>query len=254
VEKKMAQNISDTNNFTTNYDVGVPEQTDVANIIQAFTEYHYGADYDGNGDPGGMEGHLAGIEQDLSTHASSTTGVHGVESGNLVGTTSTQTLTNKTLSSATLSSPTITGTSTVTGDFNVTGTFNVTESINVTGDFDVQSVRESLSSELLSAGTLTIDYATGANVSLSSPSANFSIDAINVPLDNDKVINITIIVTQGSTGGIPSAFNINGSAQTIRWVAGITPTPTANKIDIFSFTLIRQSSSWTVLAQASLNF
>jgi len=241
----MAQNISDTNNFTTNYEVGVPEQTDVANIIQAFTEYHYGADYDGNGDPGGMEGHLAGIEQDLSTHASSTT---------LVGTTSTQTLTNKTLSSATLYSPTITGTSTVTGDFNVTGTFNVTESINVTGDFDVQSVRESLSSELLSAGTLTIDYATGTNVTLSSPSSNFTVDLTNTPTDNDKVINVTVITTQGSTAYIPSAFEIDGSAQTIRWVAGITPTPTANKIDIFSFTLIRQSGSWTVLAQASLNF
>jgi|SRR6056300_439532 len=245
----MAQNISDTNSFTTNYEVGVPEQTDVANIVQAFTEYHYGADYDGTGSPAGMEGHLSGLASDLTTHGTATTGVHGVGAGSVVGTTSTQTLTNKTLSS-----PTITGTATVTGDFNVTGTFNVTESINVTGDFDVQSVRESLSSELLSAGTLTIDYATGTNVTLSSPSSNFTVDLTNTPTDNDKVINVTVITTQGSTAYIPSAFEIDGSAQTIRWVAGITPTPTANKIDIFSFTLIRQSSSWTVLAQASLNF
>ena len=56
----MAQDISDTNSFTTNYEVGVPLQTDVANIVQAFTEYHYGADYDGTGSPAGMEGHLSG--------------------------------------------------------------------------------------------------------------------------------------------------------------------------------------------------
>ena len=93
----MAQNISETNAFTTNYDVGVPEQTDPANIIQAFTEYHYGPDYDGTGVAGGMEGHLAGLATDLTTHASATTSVHGV-AGSVVGTSSSQTLTNKTMS------------------------------------------------------------------------------------------------------------------------------------------------------------
>lgn len=94
----MAQNISETNAFTTNYDVGVPEQTDPANIIQAFTEYHYGPDYDGTGAAGGMEGHLADIASDITTHAAASTGVHGVGAGSVVGTSTTQTLTNKTIS------------------------------------------------------------------------------------------------------------------------------------------------------------
>jgi hypothetical protein len=103
----MAQNISATNAFTTTYDTGVPEQTDNANIVQAFTEYHYGADYDGTGSPGGIEGHLTDISADIVTHANLSTSVHGV-SGSVVGTTSTQTLTNKTLTSPTISSATIT--------------------------------------------------------------------------------------------------------------------------------------------------
>ena len=103
----MAQNISATNAFTTNYDTGVPEQTDDANIVQAFIEYHYGAGYSGAGAPGGIEGHLTDIAADIVTHANLSTGVHGV-SGSVVGTTSTQTLTNKTLTSPTITSPTIT--------------------------------------------------------------------------------------------------------------------------------------------------
>lgn len=237
----MAQNISETNAFTTNYDVGVPEQTDQANIIQAFTEYHYGPGYDGVGDPGGMEGHLSGLASDITTHANASTGVHGV-SGSVVGTTSSQTLTNKTLTSPSISSPTISGTATVTAD------------VNITGRLDVQEIRETVSSSSLSSGTLTINYATGSNVTLSSPASNFTVNVTNVPTDNDKIINVTVVVTQGSTGRLPTVLQIDGASQTIRWVAGITPTATANKIDIFSFTLIRQSSTWTVLAQASLNF
>lgn len=63
----MAQNISDTNAFTTQFDVGVPSQTDPANIIQAFTEYHYGPNYTGVGDPAGIEGHLQTISDNLQS-------------------------------------------------------------------------------------------------------------------------------------------------------------------------------------------
>ena len=102
----MAQNISDTNAFTTTYDTGVPEQTDDANIVQAFIEYHYGANYNGTGPPGGIEGHLTDIAADIVTHASASTSVHGV-SGNVVGTTSTQTLTNKTITGGTVNPTTL---------------------------------------------------------------------------------------------------------------------------------------------------
>ena len=102
----MAQNISATNAFTTNYDTGVPEQTDDANIVQAFTDYHYGADYNGAGAPGGIEGHLTDIAADIVTHANASTTVHGV-TGSVVGTTSTQTLTNKTITGGTVNPTTL---------------------------------------------------------------------------------------------------------------------------------------------------
>lgn len=63
----MAQDISNTNAFTTNFEVGVPEQTDEANIVQAFTEYHYGPNYNGVGNAGGIEGHLQTITDNIQS-------------------------------------------------------------------------------------------------------------------------------------------------------------------------------------------
>jgi len=70
-------------------------------------------------------------------------------------------------------------------------------------------------------------------------------------------MTINVVVTQGSTGYIPTAFQIAGSNQPIRWAAGVTPTATssAGKLDIFTFTLLRTSGgSWIVLGSANLNF
>ena len=151
----MAQNISATNAFTTTYDAGVPEQTDNANIVQAFTEYHYGADYDGTGDPGGIEGHLTDIAADIVTHANASTTVHGV-TGSVVGTTSTQTLTNKTITSptisgATITSPTISG-ATITSPISTIAT--TTSSASYTLVLADQSMMIEISSA--SASNLTI--------------------------------------------------------------------------------------------------
>lgn len=63
------------------------------------------------------------VRQDMdeaNSHVNSTSGVHGV-TGNLVGDSDAQTLTNKTLDS-----PTTTGTATLSGTENVTGTIDVT--------------------------------------------------------------------------------------------------------------------------------
>jgi hypothetical protein len=79
----------------------------------------------------------------------------------------------------------------------------------------------------------------------------------NVPTDNSKIMTLNVMVTQGSTGYIPGTFQIGGASQTIRWAGGSAPTPTssAGKIDIFSFTMQRTSSSaWIIYASSALNF
>jgi hypothetical protein len=154
------------------------------------------------------------------------------------------TVTNSLAAKAPLSSPSFTGTLSA-------------ESATFTGTLDVQEIRETINDVTLSSNAGTFDWSTG-NVFFigTAPSANMTFNLTNVPTDNGKIMSVTVFVTQGSTGYIPSTLNINGSSATIKWVNGTNPVPTsqAGKIDIFAFSLIRRGSAWTVLGSSSLNF
>ncbi len=102
-----------------------------------------------------------------------------------------------------------------------------------------------------------VDYGSGNIFWLTNtPSANMTWNVTNAPTTDGRVFTINVLVTQGSTGYIPSTFTINGSGVTMKWAAGATPTPTSSsgKIDIFSLTLVRRASTYTLLGSANLNF
>jgi len=120
--------------------------------------------------------------------------------------------------------------------------------------FDGIVLKEKIVPLTISAGVVTVDPLFGTNISVAVPAADFTINLINAPANDNEVINISVIVTQSATGRKPTAFQVEAVAQTLKWISNITPTATNSKIDIFSFTLIRQSGAWTVLGQASLNF
>lgn len=142
-------------------------------------------------------------------------------------------------------------TPTFTGPFSSSGVSTFANRV------DLQQMREAVIDVTPSTNTYTCNYSSGAVFfGTSAPSANFTVNLTNVPTDNAKAITVSIIITQGATGYVPGTFNIDGSGQTIKWIGGSAPTPTngVGKIDIFNFTLIRRSSSWTVLANANLNY
>ena len=116
---------------------------------------------------------------------------------------------------------------------------------------------ETVTDYTLASNVLTMDVANG-NVGFiaTAPSAAMTFNFTNVPTTNSKIVSVTVFVTQGATGYIPTTLQIAGSAQTIKWPGGTAPTPTssAGKIDVFSFSFIRRSSAWTVLGTSILNF
>lgn len=70
---------------------------------------------------------------------------------------------------------------------------------------------------------------------------------INVPLNSAR--NLTLAIIQESQPAIPSAVQIMGIPQTIRWQGGTPPTGTANGIDVVSFSIIVIGATYHVLGQ-----
>lgn len=144
---------------------------------------------------------------------------------------------------ATKSSPTFSGVSTF-------------EDATINQKLNVSKINEFVSNATISSGSATLNYNLSNIFYISSPNSNFNINLTNVPTTNDQTFTTTVIVLQGSTGYIPNTLSIEGASQTIKWAANVTPTPTSGvgKIDIFNFSLIRQSGSWTILGTSSTNF
>ena len=138
------------------------------------------------------------------------------------------------------------------------GTLTITGGASFSGTTDVQELREQTVDVTLASNVGTLDWSAGnIYVIATAPTANMTFNVTNLPTDASRIMTINVFVTQGSTGYYPTTFQIAGSAQTIKWPGGNAPTPTssAGKIDIFSFTLQRTSAgAWIVYGASSLNF
>ena len=77
----------------------------------------------------------------------------------------------------------------------------------------------------------------------------FTANFINVPETNTRITNLILVLIQGSTAYMPNAFQIDDASQTVKWGGGVSPTGTANGIDIINYVLIRDTNAWTVLGQ-----
>jgi hypothetical protein len=100
-------------------------------------------------------------------------------------------------------------------------------------------------------GTVAYDLAGASIFYANGPTGAITANFTNVPTTNNRIITPTIIISQSATARIVSAVQIDTVGQTINWANGTTPTGTANKQDVFGFSLIRSGSAWKVLGQMS---
>lgn len=126
-------------------------------------------------------------------------------------------------------------------------------SLTVTGLATLAETTEVSATKSGATGVVVHDF-TEANIWIhSSLVANFTVNLTNVPTTNDRTLSISLVLIQGATPRLATAFQIDGVAQTIRWANWNTPTPQANKYDIQTFTLVRSGSAWTVIGSLTSN-
>jgi len=161
--------------------------------------------------------------------------------------------------SATVSvaSTTFTGAPTFSGNAVFSGAPSFTGTPTFTGGVRIQEMIEDVVDIAHSSNVLAIDYSLG-NIffTTNTPSAALTLAVTNAPTTDGRTFTLNVIVTQGATAYVPTTMTINGNAVTIKWAGNATPAGTSSngKIDVFSYTIIRRASAYTVLAQGNSNF
>jgi hypothetical protein len=138
------------------------------------------------------------------------------------------------------------GSTGATGASGTPGTPGTNGTAGATGATGVVSNSETVGTKTAATGTVVHDYSTSNLFYHSSISANFTANFTNVPTTNDRSNSVSLILVQGATPYICSAVQIDGIAQTVKWLNGSQPTGTANRTEVQSFSFVRTGSSWTV--------
>jgi hypothetical protein len=134
---------------------------------------------------------------------------------------------------------------TPTTDWSLSGSLTVSGTASLEGHTILSEISEVINvTPGATASTVIYDFNTGAIWYHATASTNYTANFTNMPLDNNRVITTTIMISQGLTGYAPTAVQIDGSAQTIKWTNG-TYSVSSNKVDIVGFTFVRSENVWS---------
>ncbi len=132
----------------------------------------------------------------------------------------------------------------------VAGSFT---NITVTSNATVAEQTDVVAAKTGATGVVVHDFLESNSWLHTSIAANFTVNLTNVPTTADRMYTITLYLSQGATGRLATAFQVNGVAQTIRWSGNSPAVAGVNSFDVQTFTLIRSSGSWIVLAAMTVN-
>jgi hypothetical protein len=150
------------------------------------------------------------------------------------------------------------GAVTFASTLDVTSTATFSGDVSIGGSLIANEIVEGVTDVAVSTNTYNVDYTNG-NIfyaTTAPTSGDFTLALTNVPTTNGRVTSVTLILPQGATARRPSgnSITINGTPALVNFVGGNSSyTPTASKTDIFTFTILRRSSAFTVAGSVSAN-
>jgi hypothetical protein len=110
-------------------------------------------------------------------------------------------------------------------------------------------VHEKFQDKTSSTGTVTHDCSLGHVFYHTSSVSNWTANFTNLSLSSSYATTVTLVIPQGGTGYYPNAVQIGGAAQTILWQGNTTPTPSTNRTDVVTFSILNNSGTYIVLGQ-----
>jgi len=110
-------------------------------------------------------------------------------------------------------------------------------------------VKELFATKTGATGVVTHDCVTGSVFYHTSPSNNWTANLTNLNLSASYATTVTMVISEGVTAYLPTAVQIEGSAQTLNWQGNVTPTGTPSRVNIVTFSILNNAGTYTVLGQ-----
>lgn len=158
---------------------------------------------------------------------------------------------------------TISGSSQLTSSFETTGrgiisgaaqltTLATTGSNTFTGLQIFQQIQEVISLKpSLGLGTNNFDFNDGSIFYIAGLTGSGTWNVQNIPSSSNASTSLTFVIQQGGTAYSASAYQLGGTAVSVKWLDGTIPTGSANSTDVIGLTAFRSGSSWNVIGSLS---
>ncbi len=131
-------------------------------------------------------------------------------------------------------------------------TLATTGSNTFTGLQTFQQIQETVSlKNPLGLGTNNFDFNSGSIFYIAGLTGSGTWNVQNIPSASNAATSLTFVIQQGATAYTASAYQLGGTAVSVKWLDATAPTGSANSTDIIGITVFRSGSVWNVVGSLS---